>query len=59
MDGPMQIGEWFVTPSLDSISRGAETRKLEPQAVSQLRKLCASVLKTQWLPYSTVEWELR
>ena len=55
----MQIGEWFVTPSLDSISRGAETRKLEPQAVSQLRKLCASVLKTQWLPYSTVEWELR
>jgi TolB-like protein/DNA-binding winged helix-turn-helix (wHTH) protein/Flp pilus assembly protein TadD len=38
----VQIGEWIVHPSLDSISRGAETQKLEPRAMRLLMCLANS-----------------
>jgi TolB-like protein/DNA-binding winged helix-turn-helix (wHTH) protein/Tfp pilus assembly protein PilF len=34
--GVLQIGEWIVNPSLDSISRGAESQKLEPRTMRLL-----------------------
>jgi TolB-like protein/DNA-binding winged helix-turn-helix (wHTH) protein/tetratricopeptide (TPR) repeat protein len=36
LDGAMQIGEWTVTPALDTISRGTETHKLEPRTTRLL-----------------------
>jgi Transcriptional regulatory protein, C terminal len=46
MRGPesssVQIGEWIVHPALDSISRGTETRKLEPRAMRLLMCLANS-----------------
>jgi TolB-like protein/DNA-binding winged helix-turn-helix (wHTH) protein/Flp pilus assembly protein TadD len=38
----VQIGEWVVHPELDSISRGAETQKLEPRAMRLLMCLADS-----------------
>ena len=38
----MQIGEWIVHPALDCISRGTETRKLEPRAMRLLLCLADS-----------------
>ena len=38
----VQIGEWIVHPALDSISRGAETQKLEPRAMRLLLCLADS-----------------
>src|SRR5208282_4791214 len=32
----VQVGEWMVHPALDCISRGTETRKLEPRAMRLL-----------------------
>ena len=40
--GAVQIGEWSVHPALDSISRGAETQKLEPRAMRLLMCLADS-----------------
>jgi TolB-like protein/DNA-binding winged helix-turn-helix (wHTH) protein/Flp pilus assembly protein TadD len=40
--GVVQIGEWMVHPALDSISRGAETHKLEPRAMRLLMCLANS-----------------
>jgi TolB-like protein/DNA-binding winged helix-turn-helix (wHTH) protein/Flp pilus assembly protein TadD len=40
--GVVQIGEWIVHPSLDSISRGAETQKLEPRTMRLLMCLANS-----------------
>jgi transcriptional activator of cad operon len=34
--GVLQIGEWIVNPSLDSISKGTETQKLEPRTMRLL-----------------------
>ena len=31
LGGAVQIGEWFVDPALDIITRGTETQKLEPR----------------------------
>ncbi|HEY2677699.1 MAG TPA: winged helix-turn-helix domain-containing protein [Steroidobacteraceae bacterium] len=42
LDGAVQIGEWIVTPSLDSISRGTETHKLEPRTTRLLMCLANS-----------------
>jgi TolB-like protein/DNA-binding winged helix-turn-helix (wHTH) protein/Tfp pilus assembly protein PilF len=42
LDGAVQIGEWIVTPSLDSISRGTETHKLEPRTTRLLMYLANS-----------------
>jgi TolB-like protein/DNA-binding winged helix-turn-helix (wHTH) protein len=36
MDTPLQIGEWRVDPSLDQITRGEKTVKLEPRAMRVL-----------------------
>jgi TolB-like protein/DNA-binding winged helix-turn-helix (wHTH) protein len=36
VDGAIQVGEWLVAPSLDSISRGGETHKLEPRTMRLL-----------------------
>jgi len=41
-DGVVQIGEWIVDPSLDTISRGAETQKLEPRTMRLLMCLANS-----------------
>jgi TolB-like protein/DNA-binding winged helix-turn-helix (wHTH) protein/Flp pilus assembly protein TadD len=41
----VQIGEWIVHPALDSISRGAETHKLEPRAMRLLMCLADSAGK--------------
>jgi DNA-binding winged helix-turn-helix (wHTH) protein len=38
----VQIGEWMVQPALDSISRGAETQKLELRAMLLLMCLANS-----------------
>jgi adenylate cyclase len=38
----VQIGEWIVHPARDSISRGAETQKLEPRAMRLLLCLADS-----------------
>jgi transcriptional activator of cad operon len=35
-EGALQIGEWIVNPSRDSISKGAETQKLEPRTMRLL-----------------------
>ena len=40
--GALQIGEWTVNPSLDSISRGTETQKLEPRTMRLLLCLAES-----------------
>jgi TolB-like protein/DNA-binding winged helix-turn-helix (wHTH) protein/tetratricopeptide (TPR) repeat protein len=41
-EGALQIGEWIVNPSLDSISKGAETQKLEPRTMRLLLCLAES-----------------
>src|SRR5450631_3778162 len=41
-DGALQIGEWIVNPSRDSISKGAETQKLEPRTMRLLLCLADS-----------------
>lgn len=38
----VRIGEWLVDPSLDTISRGAETHKLEPRTMRLLMCLAES-----------------
>jgi transcriptional activator of cad operon len=38
----VQIGEWVVNPALDTISRGAETHKLEPRTMQLLLCLANS-----------------
>jgi TolB-like protein/DNA-binding winged helix-turn-helix (wHTH) protein/Tfp pilus assembly protein PilF len=38
----VQIGEWIVEPALDTISRGAETHKLEPRTMQLLMCLANS-----------------
>jgi len=40
--GVVQIGEWIVNPSLDSISKGTETQKLEPRTMRLLLCLAGS-----------------
>src|SRR5450432_834184 len=41
-EGALQIGEWMVNPSLDSISKGTETQKLEPRTMRLLLCLADS-----------------
>src|ERR1700683_1978445 len=41
-EGALQIGEWIVNPSLDSISKGTETLKLEPRTMRLLLSLAES-----------------
>jgi len=41
-DGTVQIGEWIVNPSLDTISKGTETQKLEPRTMRLLMCLANS-----------------
>jgi transcriptional activator of cad operon len=41
-EGVLQIGEWIVNPSLDSISKGTETQKLEPRTMRLLLCLADS-----------------
>ena len=41
-EGALQIGEWIVNPSLDSISKGTETQKLEPRTMRLLLCLAGS-----------------
>jgi transcriptional activator of cad operon len=41
-DGAVQIGEWIVNPSLDTISKGTETQKLEPRTMRLLMCLASS-----------------
>src|SRR5580700_2715995 len=41
-EGALQIGEWIVNPSLDSISKGTETQKLEPRTMRLLMCLANS-----------------
>jgi transcriptional activator of cad operon len=41
-EGMLQIGEWIVNPSLDSISKGTETQKLEPRTMRLLLCLADS-----------------
>jgi transcriptional activator of cad operon len=41
-DGAVQIGEWIVNPSLDTISKGTETQKLEPRTMRLLMCLANS-----------------
>src|SRR5713226_4881806 len=38
----LQIGEWIVNPSLDSMSKGTETQKLEPRTMRLLLCLADS-----------------
>jgi TolB-like protein/DNA-binding winged helix-turn-helix (wHTH) protein/predicted Zn-dependent protease len=40
--GTVQIGEWIVNPSLDTISTGSETQKLEPRTMRLLMCLANS-----------------
>jgi transcriptional activator of cad operon len=40
--GALQIGEWIVNPSLDSMSKGTETQKLEPRTMRLLLCLADS-----------------
>jgi transcriptional activator of cad operon len=39
---PFRVGEWLVDPSLDTISRGAQTTKLEPRMMRLLTCLAES-----------------
>jgi transcriptional activator of cad operon len=41
-EGPLQIGEWIVNPSVDTISKGSETHKLEPRTMRLLMCLANS-----------------
>jgi transcriptional activator of cad operon len=41
-EGVLQIGEWIVNPSRDSISKGTETQKLEPRTMRLLLCLAES-----------------
>jgi transcriptional activator of cad operon len=41
-EGALQIGEWIVNPSLDSISKATETQKLEPRTMRLLLCLADS-----------------
>src|SRR5580692_3637200 len=41
-EGSLWIGEWLVNPALDTISRGAETHKLEPRTMRLLVCLAQS-----------------
>src|ERR1700733_13120144 len=41
-DGAVQIGEWIVNPSRDTISKGTETQKLEPRTMRLLLCLANS-----------------
>jgi transcriptional activator of cad operon len=41
-EGALQIGEWIVNPSLDCISKGTETQKLEPRTMRLLLCLADS-----------------
>jgi transcriptional activator of cad operon len=41
-EGAMQIGEWIVNPSLDTITKGSETQKLEPRTMRLLLCLANS-----------------
>jgi TolB-like protein/DNA-binding winged helix-turn-helix (wHTH) protein/tetratricopeptide (TPR) repeat protein len=41
-EGAVQIGEWIVNPSLDSVSKGTETQKLEPRTMRLLMCLANS-----------------
>lgn len=41
-EGALQIGEWIVNPSLDSISKGTEMQKLEPRTMRLLLCLADS-----------------
>src|SRR5579872_6271367 len=41
-EGALQIGEWLVSPSLDTISKGGESQKLEPRTMRLLLCLAAS-----------------
>ena len=41
-EGALQIGEWTVNPSLDSMSKGTETQKLEPRTMRLLLCLADS-----------------
>jgi transcriptional activator of cad operon len=40
--GPLQIGDWLVDPSTDTISHGEETQKLEPRTMRLLLLLAES-----------------
>jgi hypothetical protein len=40
-DSSLWIGEWLVNPALDTISRGAETHKLEPRTMRLLMCLAS------------------
>lgn len=42
MDGALQIGEWIVNPSLDTVSKGSEIQKLEPRTMRLLLCLAGS-----------------
>ena len=42
LGGAVQIGEWFVDPALDIITRGTETQKLEPRTMRLLLCLANS-----------------
>ena len=41
-EGALQIGEWIVNPSLDTISKGSEIQKLEPRTMRLLLCLAGS-----------------
>src|SRR5258708_2651938 len=41
-DGAVQVGEWIVNPSRDTISKGIETQKLEPRTMRLLMCLANS-----------------
>jgi TolB-like protein/DNA-binding winged helix-turn-helix (wHTH) protein/tetratricopeptide (TPR) repeat protein len=41
-EGALQIGEWIVNPSLDTISKGSEFQKLEPRTMRLLLCLAGS-----------------
>jgi TolB-like protein/DNA-binding winged helix-turn-helix (wHTH) protein/Tfp pilus assembly protein PilF len=41
-EGVLQIGEWIVNPSLDTISKGSEIQKLEPRTMRLLLCLAGS-----------------
>jgi TolB-like protein/DNA-binding winged helix-turn-helix (wHTH) protein/Tfp pilus assembly protein PilF len=41
-EGVLQIGEWVVNPSLDTLAKGGETQKLEPRTMRLLLCLAGS-----------------
>jgi TolB-like protein/DNA-binding winged helix-turn-helix (wHTH) protein/tetratricopeptide (TPR) repeat protein len=55
LDGAVQIGEWLVTPALDSISRGTETHKLEPRTMRLLMCLANSAGEVVSVEYLLTE----